>query len=82
MQSKELISEAHEVDVDIFCISYKNLGYRGNWSHVQSRHFQSRKHPRFLLAEYLDRTESDGGAARHESSAPLVEQTDLQRDFS
>lgn len=78
VQSKEVISGVHEADGDIPCISCKNLGHRGDWSRFQSRHGQNHKHPQSPLAEYLDRIESDDGAARHGSSAQLAEQIDLQ----
>lgn len=77
VQAREAINGVHEADGDILCISCKNLGRRGDWSHFQSRHGQNRKHPQSLRAEYLDRIESDDGAVRRGSFAQPVEQIGL-----
>ena len=81
MPRKQVISEVHEAVEDIFCILWGSQGHIGNQSHVQSRHCQSRKHPRSPPVECLDRIGNDDGAAHPESSAQLVEQTGLCSRF-
>lgn len=77
VQEREAINGVHEADGDILCISCKNLGQRGDWSHFQSRHDQNRRNPQSPRAEYLDRIESDDGAVRRGSFAQLAEQIGL-----